>query len=92
MNIVLILYHNLTPERDRAVNEFCMRSPHITEFVKLFGEWDAAITVETKTMEEFRNVYISLREQFEDIIQDSEDFPVFQTHKKQFLPDTFFSI
>ena len=92
VNKILLQYHNLTPEQEDRLTRFCIRNPHITEFSKLFGEWDAEITVETRNMRDFRNVYILIREQFQDIIQDSEDFPVFQTHKKQLLPDTFFSI
>lgn len=90
VNKILLTYHNLSPEREELLKNFCTRNPHITEFTKLFGEWDAEITVETKTMEEFRNVYILLREKFQDIIQDSEDFPVFKIHKKHFLPQEFF--
>jgi len=86
VNKILLSYHNLSPEKEEELKNFCMRNPNITELIKLFGEWDAEITVETKRMEEFRNVYSMIREQFQDIIHTSENFPVFNVHKKQFLP------
>lgn len=90
-NKILLNYHNLSPEKEEELRVFCMRNPHITEFIKLIGEWDAEITVESKRMEEFRTVYSQVRERFEEIIQNSESFPIFSTHKKHSLPREFFT-
>ena len=90
VNKILLKFHNITPEKEEELKNFCMGNPNITEFTKLFGQWEAEITAETKTLEEFRNAYVLLRERFEDIIMDTESFPVIKIHKKQFLPQEFF--
>jgi DNA-binding Lrp family transcriptional regulator len=92
LNKILLAYHNLSPDKEEELKNFCMKNPNITEFTKLFGEWDAEITAETTSMEEFRNLYITIREMFQEIIQNSESFPVFMTHKKHFLPLEFFKV
>ena len=86
VNKILLKYHNLSVEKEQELLTFCRFNPNIVELIKVFGEWDLELTVETRTREEFRTVYISIREKFEDIISDFESFPVFKTHKKEFLP------
>ena len=86
VNKILLKYHNLYLEKEQELLTFCRFNPNIVELIKVFGEWDLELTVETKTREEFRTVYISIREKFEDIISDFESFPIFKTHKKTFLP------
>jgi DNA-binding Lrp family transcriptional regulator len=89
-NKILIKYHNISVEREDELRRFCRRDPNITEFIKTFGEWDLELTVETRTKKEFRNLYLTLREGFEDIIQDFDNFSVFRVHKRQTLPEEFF--
>jgi len=90
VNKILLKYHNLSLEKEQELLTFCKFNPHVTELIKVFGEWDLELTVETKTREEFHIVYISIREKFEDIIEDFESFPVFKTHQKEFLPNSMF--
>ncbi len=90
-NKILIKYHNISVGREDELRRFCRRNPNITEFIKTFGEWDLELTVETRTREEFRKLYLTLREGFEDIIQDFDNFSVFRVHKRQTLPEEFFS-
>ncbi len=90
VNKILLKYHNLSVEKEQELLTFCKYNPNIVELIKVFGEWDLELTVETKTREEFRKVYISIREKFEDLLSDFESFPVFKTHKKEFLPMSMF--
>ena len=90
VNKILLKYHNLSVEEEEELLTFCKFNPNIVELIKVFGEWDLELTVETKSREEFRRVYMSIREKFENIISDFESFPVFKTHKKTFLPATMF--
>lgn len=89
-NKILIKYQNISIERENQLRAFCIQNPNITEFIKTFGEWDLELTLETKTKKDFRNIYITLRELFEDIIYDFQSFTVFKTHKKTTLPESFF--
>jgi len=88
---IFIKYHNISVERENQLRAFCQRNPNITEFIKTFGERDLELTVETRTREEFRNVFITIREKFEDIIEDFECFGIFRVHKKSTIPGEFFS-
>lgn len=87
---ILIKYHNISVERENELRSFCRRSPNITEFIKTFGEWDLELTVETSSKEEFRSLYLNLRERFEDIIQDFDSFTIFRVHRRQTIPEDFF--
>ena len=90
VNKILLRYHHLSVEREQELQTFCKLSQNIIELNKLIGDWDLELTVETKTKEEFRNIYISIRERFEDIIEDSESLQVFKSYKKKFLPEDYF--
>lgn len=92
VNVILLRYHNLSPELEERLKNVCMRNQHVISFTKLIGKWDAEIVVESEDMTEFRNVYSMLREQFDGIIQDSEYFPILRTYKKQFLPENFSTV
>lgn len=90
VNKIFLKLHNTSREREKSLLSSCRMHPNITDLIKLFGEWDVEITVETKTIKEFRDAYIMLREEFQDIIKDVESFPVFRTYKKQYIPEEFF--
>jgi len=85
-NIILINYHNVSVKEEEEFRNFCKSSPQIIEFTKTIGEWDVVLTVETINRDEFRKLYLIMRERFEDIIADYDNFRVFQVHKKHFLP------
>ena len=87
---VLIRFHNVSVERENQLKAFCQTHPNITELVKTFGKWDLEMTIETRTSQEFRDIYLTLREKFEDIIDDFDSLSIFRIHKKQALPDAFF--
>ncbi len=87
---VLIRFHNVSVGMEKELKAFCQSHPNITEFVKTFGKWDLEITIETKTSQEFRDIYLMLREKFEDIIEDFDSLSIFRIHKKQTVPDALF--
>ena len=85
-NIILINYHNVSVKEEEEFRNFCKSNQHIIEFTKVIGEWDVVLTVETMNRDDFRKLYLTMRERFEDIIADYDNFRVFHVHKKQFLP------
>ena len=84
---ILIKYYAISVAREGELAAFCRNHPNIIELTKTFGEWDLELTVETRTREEFRNVCMTLREKFEDVIMDFDNFRVFKIHKNRTLPD-----
>ncbi len=85
-NILLIRFGNISKEQDDKFRYFCEQHPNISEFIRSFGEWDALLFVETMGGSEFRKIFLQIREHFEDVIEDFDNFRVFEVHKKQFLP------
>ena len=59
--------------------------------MKFIGKWDLEIDVETLTSSKFREFYLDFVEQFKKNIKESDTCPVYFTHKKAFLPLSFFS-
>ena len=91
VNKILLKYHNFSVEKEQELLTFCKFNPFLVEYIKVLGEWDLELTVETKTREEFQQVCFSIREKFEDIIADFVSFPLFNTHKKEFIPNHYFT-
>lgn len=89
--MMLIKYHNLSLEAENNLRVFCISHRNITEMHKVFGNYDVAIMIETENAVQLREVFIQIREMFEDIINDSDSFQIFQTHKRTLLPQAFFS-
>ena len=89
-NILLLRYLNVSVEKEEEFKNFCKSNPNIIEFIKTFGEWDIILNVETTGMAEFRKLFLEIREKFEDIIEEFDNFRIFMVHKKQFLPTEAF--
>lgn len=86
VNVVLVRYRNITFEEEEQFRQYCKFHPNIVYFAKTFGEWDVIIIIESKNPQEFRNIFLQLREKFDEFIEKNENFIIFQIHKKQLLP------
>jgi len=89
--MMLLRYQNLSLEQEDELRNFCITSRHVTEMHKLFGNYDVAIVIEAENARQLRSVYIQTRERFENIINDSDSFRLFRTHRLSFLPKSFFA-
>ncbi len=90
-NIILVRYRNITLEDEENFRRFCKYHPNVVEFTKTFGEWDVVVHTETNHREQFRKLSLQIREKFEDIIEASDNFRVFNIPKKQYLPQEIFN-
>jgi DNA-binding Lrp family transcriptional regulator len=88
--MMLIKYHNLSVRLEDRLRRFCVTNSRITAMHKLFGDFDVAITAEAENAKERRNIFIQIREEFEDIINDSDSFSLYTTYKRSYLPESFF--
>lgn len=84
---ILIKYRNITKKEEEEFRYFCRSNPNVIELIKSFGEWDVILQVETRSQEEFRRLYLRIKEKFDDVISEVDNFHVFAVHKKQFLPE-----
>ncbi len=85
-NMVLLQFRSMTIGQDDEFRSFCKYHPCVIEFVKTLGEWDALLYIETKDRGQFRAFLLQLREKFDAVIEDTDNFRVFTFHKKQYLP------
>ena len=84
--MVLLQFRSMTIGQDDEFRSFCKYHPCVIEFVKTLGEWDALLYIETKDRGQFRAFLLQLREKFDAVIEDTDNFRVFTFHKKQYLP------
>ncbi|OGI66678.1 hypothetical protein A2642_03540 [Candidatus Nomurabacteria bacterium RIFCSPHIGHO2_01_FULL_39_10] len=89
-NIILVRYRNITVDKEEEFRRFCKYHPNVIEFTKTFGEWDVVVHTETVHREQFRKLSLQIREKFDDIIENIDNFRVFANHKKQYLPQEYF--
>lgn len=82
--------HNLTPERENALIEHCIKIPEIVQVNKTVGDWDLEIDIESLDKNAVRYLIAGLREEFTDVIETFNNMEFYQNYKKTFLPESLF--
>jgi DNA-binding Lrp family transcriptional regulator len=78
---VLIHLSRLAKGRRLAFEQFCQAQPNIVYLIKSLGEWDYEISVETETVQAFRELMMRMTSEFSDIIRDYQAMMVSRIHK-----------
>ncbi|MBS3158975.1 AsnC family transcriptional regulator [Candidatus Woesearchaeota archaeon] len=78
--------HNLTPEREKVLQEFAKNKQNIIYVVKHIGRYRIGFECEVQDQKEFQKLLVETRDKFEDIISDYEIFPIFYDHKINYFP------
>jgi len=89
-NRITLKLHNLNTLREKELVRHCLYQPNIVAINKTIGPWDIEIDVETKNTQEFRKVYLEIREKFIDIIQTFNYFTVLDVYQKSYIPKSYF--
>ncbi len=84
--LLLIKYHNITPELEMGMTNFLRSHPNVTWIVKTIGEWDIEVSIHAKDDMELRSVEMDIRQRFMQLIQKIESIPIYETFKKKFFP------
>ena len=85
-NLLLIKYHNITPEMEKELIDYLKAYPNVVGAVKTLGEWDIEIKIETKDTMEFRKVEMEIRQKFTLLIQQIESIPLYKIYKNNYFP------
>jgi DNA-binding Lrp family transcriptional regulator len=77
----------LDEETENKFTKFCEYSPNIIEMIKVFGEWDDILVIETFSTAEFKKILFAIKEQFAESLHnysflESEDLKLWK-----YLPD-----
>ncbi len=88
VNLILIRYNDAAFEQEAKFTYFCKSNPNITELIKTFGEWDALLCVETKSLQEFRNIFLQIRETFDEIIEEIDSLGIHGVPERKYFPQS----
>ena len=78
---VLIYLSYFSPKREQAFVEHCRKKPNIVYLIRALGEWDYELSIEVKTIQEYRELMMDLTREFSDIIRDYNAMMVSKIHK-----------
>ena len=85
-NLLLIKYHNITPEMEKEMINYLKIHLNVVGAVKTLGEWDLEIRIETQGTMEFRKVEMEIRQKFTLLIQQIEGIPLYRIYKNNYFP------
>lgn len=85
--LLLIKYHNVTPEMVRRLKVYLKGHPNVVEIAKTLGRWDVEVFIEASGSMELRSIEMGIRQKFVSIIQKIESVPIYRCHKKNYFPN-----
>ncbi len=83
---VLVGFRNISEERERSLREYCRINQNIVYIVKSLGPWEFEIDMEVENTEQFREIMMSIKTAFSDILKDYSALHIYQVHKYNFCP------
>lgn len=86
-NLLFIRYHNYSSDKEQRLINFLKVHPNVTSVMKTIGWWDIQIEIETEDQLMFRKTEREIREKFLELIQSSENLPIYNVYKLTFFPD-----
>ncbi|MBU3941674.1 MAG: Lrp/AsnC family transcriptional regulator [Nanoarchaeota archaeon] len=86
-NKITLNLHNIEPEKENKILDFCLNNPNIVKISKTIGAWDVEIDVETSSSTDFREIYLKIREEFKDVIRSFNSYRIYKVFKHNYLVD-----
>jgi len=83
---VFINLKHVSSERREKLVSFCRQHPLVNYLIKALGEWDYELSVEARTLEDYRSLMMELTCEFSEIIKDYYGLPVTKVHKFSIHP------
>lgn len=84
--MLFLSINKLNLKREAELFAFLSSTPQITFAVKHIGKWRIGLEIETKTLNEFQDIFVEIRGKFADIITDFDSFPLFKDHMINYFP------
>lgn len=86
-NLLLIKYHNISISTENELTAFLRQHRNVVNIVKVFGNWDLEIIIDTKNPLDYRKIEIEIRQKFTDLIKDTEYVQIHEVHKINYFPE-----
>jgi Lrp/AsnC family transcriptional regulator, leucine-responsive regulatory protein len=81
---VILRLQDFSEENEKEIVGFCENNKNITQYLRLVGNWDVEIEVETENEESLYKIINELRSK-SNIIKDFEVLHIFENHKLNFF-------
>lgn len=86
-NYILLKFNFENIEIEKKFVLFTQFCPNIIEFIKVFGEWDYLLIVESLNNEDFKKILFEIKENFSDVINDYIFLESEEIELWKYLPD-----
>jgi len=83
---ILVNTQNLTEEKEKELESFCLFKDNVTFLLKVVGKWDLDIAFDAWSSTEFQKFLTGFRSRFADIIKEFEYVPILYVHKFDYFP------
>ncbi len=67
---VLLSFQHMTPKENKKLLGYCKQHPNISHISTCVGSWDMEIDYDSKTPEEFNELFMHLRDMFDPVIHE----------------------
>jgi len=78
---VLFKIKQFNKERIEVLFGFCLKNPNIINYVKVMGNWQLMLDIETKDLDELRDLLRKMKHDFNDIIFEIEINEIYKMEK-----------
>ncbi|HLC69331.1 MAG TPA: hypothetical protein VJH24_05825 [Candidatus Bilamarchaeaceae archaeon] len=82
---ILATTQNITPEKDKELESYCLLNPYITYYLRLVGKYDIDIAFDAKNQQHFQKTIVEFRSRFADIIKEFEFVHILKQEKFHYL-------
>jgi len=82
---VLVTLKNLTKEKEKQIQEYCLQHPNIVYLVNTLGPWQLELDVEVENTQHFREVIRDFLNTFPEVVSDYTPLNVYEEYKFRFF-------
>ena len=86
-HLLLIQFQKTTEKRKREFISFCKQHNKVYYVTNTIGTYNLMLDIHIKTIEEFREILLELKEKFYDIIKFYESMVIFNEYKIDYFPN-----
>jgi DNA-binding Lrp family transcriptional regulator len=83
---LLVSLHNMSEEKDKELESYCLQNKNIGYMLKVVGKWDLYISFDEYTRIQFQEFLVEFRSKFAELIKDFDYMTVFEDHKFDYYP------
>jgi DNA-binding Lrp family transcriptional regulator len=85
-HLLLIQFQKITDERKKEFLSFCKSHKNVYYVTSTIGNYNLMLDIHVKSIEDFKEVLLELKERFSDIIHTYESIIIFDEYKIDYFP------